>query len=103
MIEINGENYKDFLENNELVILDFWANWCRPCKSLKPIYAKVASEITDVNFTTVDTDKNYVLGQIFNIRSIPTLIYIKNGEEVSRTLGLVSEEVIKSNIEKLRN
>lgn len=103
MIEINGENYKDFLENNELVILDFWADWCGPCKSLKPIYSKLASEITDVKFTMVDTDKNYVLRQIFNIRSVPTLIYLKNGEEISRTLGLVSEKVIKSNIEKLRN
>ncbi|MFA5023387.1 MAG: thioredoxin family protein [Patescibacteria group bacterium] len=85
-----------------LKVLKFTAVWCGPCKRLAPIYTKIKSEIKDADFEEVDVDENPALATQFKIMSIPTLVFIKDGLEVNRLVGLVSEKDIKDTIEVLK-
>ncbi len=97
------ENLKDFeeevLKSDKTVLVDFYADWCGPCKMLSPIIDKVSEENTDVKFVKVNVDANPDLAEKYEVMSIPTLIVIKNGETVNRSVGLVDktaiEEIIK--------
>ncbi len=97
---INGEEFKkEVLASKENVLVDFYADWCGPCKMLSPIIDKVSEENTDVKFVKVNVDANPDLAEKYEVMSIPTLIVIKNGETVNRSVGLVDktaiEEIIK--------
>ncbi len=92
MIELNNENF-DELINDELVLVDFFATWCGPCRMLSPIIEEVANE-ENVKVIKVDVDKHEDIAKRFGIMSIPTVIVFKNGEEVNKNIGLVSKEEI---------
>lgn len=94
MIELNNENF-DELINEELVLVDFFATWCGPCRMLSPIIEEVANE-ENVKVIKVDVDKHEDIAKRFGIMSIPTVIVFKNGEEVNKSIGLVSKEEIIS-------
>lgn len=94
MIELNNENF-DELINDELVLVDFFATWCGPCRMLSPIIEEVANE-EKVKVIKVDVDKHEDIAKRFGIMSIPTVIVFKNGEEVNKNIGLVSKEEILS-------
>ena len=94
MIELNNENF-DELINDELVLVDFFATWCGPCRMLSPIIEEVANE-ENVKVIKVDVDKHEDLAKRFGIMSIPTVIVFKKGEEVNKNIGLVSKEEILS-------
>ncbi len=94
MIELNNENF-DELINDELVLVDFFATWCGPCRMLSPIIEEVANE-ENVKVIKVDVDKHEDIAKRFGIMSIPTVIVFKNGEEVNKNIGLVSKEEILS-------
>ena len=72
------------------VVVDFWATWCGPCRMMAPLIDQLAEEVTDAKFVKVDTDKEQELAAEFGIMSIPTLVVIKNGKEVKRSVGVVS-------------
>jgi thioredoxin 1 len=69
----------------------FEASWCGPCKALKPIFENVASKYNDVNFSYVDVDEQFELASKYGIRSVPTVVIEKNGNEVQRFSGVQSE------------
>ena len=94
MIELNNENF-DELINDELVLVDFYATWCGPCRMLSPIIEEVANE-ENVKVIKVDVDKHEDIAKRFGIMSIPTVIVFKNGEEINKNIGLVSKEDIIS-------
>lgn len=94
MIELNNENF-DELINDELVLVDFFATWCGPCRMLSPIIEEVSNE-ENVKVIKVDVDKHEDIAKRFGIMSIPTVIVFKNGEEVNKNIGLVSKEEILS-------
>ena len=94
MIELTDENF-DELINDELVLVDFFATWCGPCRMLSPIIEEVANE-ENVKVIKVDVDKHEDLAKRFGIMSIPTVIVFKKGEEVNKNIGLVSKEEILS-------
>jgi thioredoxin 1 len=79
-------------------IVDFYAEWCGPCQMMKPVFDKLSKEITDVHFYKVDVDENQTSAEKFGVRSIPTIIFLKDGKEVDRAIGFVHEEVFKQKI-----
>ena len=94
-IEINKDNFKsEVLDYDGTVIVDFFGTWCMPCKMLKPIVEKVASDL-NIKHATVDIDENEELVKEFGIMSVPTLKIFKNGKEVNSSVGVISETRLK--------
>jgi thioredoxin len=92
--EIDSESFDAFIEKGNVVI-DFWADWCGPCKMMAPQFEKAAEKIKGVKFGSVDVDKNQELAQRFQVMSIPTTIFFKDKEQVDRQSGAMSEEDIE--------
>lgn len=83
----------------ELIVVDFFATWCGPCKMLSPVIDELSGELENVNFVKVDIDQSMDLAQKFKIVSVPTLKVFKNGEEVDTLMGFMPKEVLKSKVE----
>ena len=79
-----------------VALIDFNATWCGPCRMLHPVLEKLSGEITDVEFFEVDVDDNGELAQRFGITNIPCLIMVKDGKEISRSVGFKPEAQIKA-------
>ena len=98
-----NSNFNELLQDSKLVVVDFWATWCGPCRMLSPILdeveAEMASQITVVKVNVDDADE--IAGQ-FRIMSIPTLLFFKNGQVVDKTVGAMPKptlvEKIKANL-----
>jgi thioredoxin 1 len=102
-IEINDANFEnEVLKSNQPVLVDFWAEWCGPCKMLAPVLDEIAVEQTGrVKVAKVDVDSNAALAARFGIQSIPTLLYFAGGEVRDKTIGAVNKRAIVSKLEKL--
>ena len=75
--DLTKENFSEVIENNDLVIVDFWAPWCGPCKSFAPVYEQVSAKHEDIVFAKVNTEEQQELAGHFQIRSIPTLMIFR--------------------------
>ncbi len=102
-IELTEANFEsEVLRSNQPVLVDFWAEWCGPCKMLAPVLDEIALEQTGrVKVAKVNVDGNPVLATRFGIQSIPTLLYFANGVMRDQTIGVVSKRGIVSKLEKL--
>ncbi len=90
--KISSENFKkEVLEESKTVLVDFYADWCGPCKMLAPVVEEVAKEQLETKFVKVNVDEAQELAIKYNIMSIPTLVVMKQGEEVNRSVGLVDK------------
>lgn len=93
IIEVTSETFSNEVLNSEKsVVIDFYANWCGPCKMLRPILEELANERNDFKFVSINIDEEENLANDFEILSIPTLVLINNGKEVKRNVGLASKE-----------
>lgn len=96
VLEVTSENFeKEVLESEKTVLIDFYAEWCGPCKRLSPIVEEVAAEETEVKFVKMNIDNCEDIAIEYQVMSIPTLVVIKNGKEVERSAGLIDKEKIK--------
>ena len=103
IIEINEANFeRDVLQSREPVLVDFWAEWCGPCKMLGPVLDEIATEQSGrVKIAKVNVDQNPSLAARFGIQSIPTLLYFAGGEVRDQTIGAIPKRAIVSKLEKL--
>ena len=95
VIEVNEDNFQEeVLNSNTKVLIDFNAEWCGPCKMLRPILDKYAEEHENTKIVSINVDNNSELAKKYNVFSIPCLVLIKDKEEINRSVGLVSIEDI---------
>jgi len=101
-INLTAENFNETIENNETVIIDFWAEWCGPCKQFAPIFEKIAENNSDIKFAKVNTEEQQALAQQFAIRSIPTLMVVKEGVIVLNQAGMLPEDAFGDLLKQVR-
>ena len=101
LLELNDNNFNDEVIKSETVVLvDFWAEWCRPCKMIAPAVENISNNFEGkLKVGKLDVDSNPVTSSTFGIRSIPTLLIFKNGSPVDQIVGAVSESVISAKVE----
>ncbi|PKK92995.1 MAG: thioredoxin [Tenericutes bacterium HGW-Tenericutes-6] len=96
MIEYQGQNYTDVIGQQGLVVVQYFATWCGPCKMLKPVLESIASELSDVKFYRVDIDLYRNQAIEAGIKSVPTVVLYKDGEEVDRQSGYQPKERVQN-------
>lgn len=103
IVHVADSNFTDVVEkSSELVVVDFWASWCGPCKMLGPLYEEVSNEIDGVKFAKLNVDENPTTAARYRVGSIPTVLAIKDGRVVDTMVGFKPKAEIKSFIERNR-
>ena len=103
IMKVTSANFeKEVLNSEKTVLIDFYADWCGPCKVYSPIVESVARENENIKVVKIDIDEAQDIAMEYQVMSIPTTVIIKNGEEVNRAVGMISKsnltEMVKSNI-----
>ena len=100
--DLTAAEFTEVTTGEGIVLIDFWAEWCPPCKRFAPVYERASEKHPDVVFTKVDTDSEPVLAQDFQIQSIPTLMAIRDGVMVFRQSGALPESALESLISQVK-
>ena len=102
LVNLTEANFNENIEQNNIVVLDFWAPWCGPCRSFAPVYEKIAKEYPDILFGKVNTEEEEALGGYFQIRSIPTIMIMREQIVVFQQAGAMPEEALKDVIKQVQ-
>lgn len=99
---LDSANFEKFINENENVVVDFFAEWCGPCKMMKPIFEQLAREIsTSVKFAKLNVDQSPEIAERFFIMGVPTIIYFKSGRVVEKIIGAVSKDTLRQKIREV--
>ena len=101
-LSITSSNFQELLKSDKPLVIDFWAEWCGPCRMVGPIVEELAGEYEGkVNIGKCDVDSNDAIAAQFAVRNIPTIIFLKNGEIVDKQVGACPKSVLEEKIKKL--
>jgi thioredoxin 1 len=99
-VEINTANFEEVLNTDKPVMIDFWAAWCGPCRMIAPLVDELAEEYKDrAVIAKVDVDSNQEIAMKYGVRNIPTVLFLKNGEVVDKSVGAVPKNVLSDKID----
>ena len=99
IIEASAQSLKETVASGTPVVIDFWAEWCGPCKKIAPVLDEIAATKADsVKFLKINVDNEQEVAAEYQVMSIPTLVYIKDGQEVERTVGALSKDALVNKI-----
>ena len=101
-VELTGENLEELIENSEYLLIDFWAEWCAPCRFFGPIFEKASEKYPDMTFAKCDTEAAQDVAAAFGIRSIPTLGIFREKVLLFLQPGALQEEMLESVIQQVR-
>jgi thioredoxin 1 len=101
-VALTTDKFKETIEKNGIVFVDWWAEWCGPCRAFAPIYEKVSEENRDITFAKIDTDKEQQLAAAFGIRSIPTLMIFRDGVPLFAQPGALPQSDLEELVGKVR-
>ena len=101
-VDIDATSFEDTITGNDIVLVDFWADWCGPCKRFAPIYEKASQEHGDITFAKLDTDANQQLSGALGIEGIPTLMAFREGVLVFNQAGALPGPALKQVIDKVK-
>jgi thioredoxin 1 len=101
-VEITGQNFKDVVERDGIVLIDWWAPWCGPCRTFGPTYEKVAQKHPDITFGKVNTEAQADLAGAFEIRSIPTLMILRDKVLLFSQPGALPEAALEDLVRQVR-
>jgi thioredoxin 1 len=102
-VELTKENFDEVISANDFVLIDFWAEWCGPCRQFAPIYEEASQRHTDAVFTKVDTEAQPELAAAFDIQSIPTLMIVRENVAVFAQPGALPEPALEDVIGQARD
>jgi thioredoxin 1 len=101
-LEITDAGFEEILKSDKPLVIDFWAEWCGPCRMVGPIVEELANEYADkVTIGKVDVDNNDEITSRYGIRNIPTILFIKNGQVVDKQVGATQRSALVEKIENL--
>jgi len=100
--QMTQNNIEETINNNEIVVIDFWATWCGPCQTFKPIFEEASERHSDATFASCNTEEQVELASMFQIRSIPTLVVFREGIGVFSQPGMLPTEALDELMERVR-
>jgi len=100
--QLTQQNIDDTITNNEIVVIDFWAPWCGPCQTFKPIFEQASERHADATFASCNTEDETELAAMFQIKSIPTLVVFRDGIGIFGQPGMLPAEALDDLMDKVR-
>lgn len=102
MLELTAQNFDaEVTKFSHPVLVDFWASWCGPCRTMAPIFEELAKELSEVTFAKVNVDEAPELAMRFNVLSIPTFVVFKGGSEIGRFSGAMPKDMVKQRLAEI--
>lgn len=102
VLNIKDENLQEIIGQDKITLIDFWAEWCGPCRMMGPIIDEIGVDNVDVNVCKLNVDENTVSPVSFGVRGIPTLLFFKNGKILDKLVGVSTKSALQAKLDSLK-